>query len=132
MDVYQIVTDRIIELLEQGTVPWPKPWTSSNGMPKNLVSKKEYRGINLFLLGCQQYGSPYWLTYRQAVERNGNIRKGEKASLVVFWKLPQKQDTGDSETPVTLEASVTSTKQHFQNNAPILKRCSNDYPTTCN
>lgn len=121
MDVYQIVTDRIIGLLEQGTVPWRKPWTSSDGMPKNLVSKKEYRGINLFLLGCQQYGSPYWLTYRQAVERNGNVRKGEKASLVVFWKLPQKQETGDKETPVTLEASVTSTKRHFQNNAPILK-----------
>ncbi|HIJ80580.1 MAG TPA: DUF1738 domain-containing protein [Desulfuromonadales bacterium] len=59
MDVYQIVTDRILELLERGTVPWRKPWATSQGMPKNLVSNKEYRGINVFLLGCQQYSSPY-------------------------------------------------------------------------
>jgi len=59
MDVYQIVTDRILELLERGTVPWRKPWDTSQGMPKNLVSNKEYRGINVFLLGCQQYSSPY-------------------------------------------------------------------------
>jgi antirestriction protein ArdC len=87
MDVYQIVTDRIINLLEQGTVPWRKPWTTVNAMPKNLITGKEYRGINVFLLGCQQYSSPYWLTYKQAEEKNGTVRKGEKASLVVFWKL---------------------------------------------
>lgn len=87
MDVYQMVTDRIIGLLERGTIPWQKPWATSNGMPKNLISKKEYRGINVFLLGCQQYSSPYWVTYKQAIEKNGHIRKGEKASLVVFWKM---------------------------------------------
>ena len=85
MDVYQIVTDRIINLLEQGTVPWRKPWNTANGMPRNLCSNKEYRGVNLFLLGCQQYSSPYWLTYKQATEKKGNVRKGEKSSLVVFW-----------------------------------------------
>ena len=46
VDVYQIVTDRIIELLEQGTVPWQKPWTDA-GLPANLLSKRPYRGINL-------------------------------------------------------------------------------------
>lgn len=124
MDVYQIVTDRIISLLEQGTVPWKKPWATSSGMPKNLVSKKEYRGVNVFLLGCQQYSSPYWMTYKQAVEKGGNVRKGEKSSLCVFWKLPLKQETGgtgetDQEvvTPVT---PVTSEKQ-YSRFAPILK-----------
>ena len=47
MDIYAIVTDKIINLLEQGVVPWRRPWTST-GLPRNLVSKKPYRGINHF------------------------------------------------------------------------------------
>jgi len=92
MDVYQIVTEKIVALLEQGTIPWRKPWSTSQGMPKNLISKKEYRGINVFLLGCQQYSSPYWMTYKQATERGGHIRKGEKSSLVVFWKMLERSN----------------------------------------
>jgi antirestriction protein ArdC len=98
MDVYQIVTDKIISLLEQGTVPWKKPWVSSNSFPKNLVSNKEYRGINLFLLGCQQYNSPYWLTYKQATDKKGFIRKGEKSSLVIFYKMFDKQSEDEKDT----------------------------------
>jgi antirestriction protein ArdC len=68
-DVYQAVTDAIIAKLKQGVVPWQKPWKSSEaGSPRNLISKKAYRGINVFLLGMQGYGSPYWLTYKQAAE----------------------------------------------------------------
>jgi len=96
MDVYQIVTEKIVTLLEAGTIPWRKPWTTSQGMPKNLISKKEYRGINLFLLGCQQYSSPYWLTYKQAAEKQGHIRKGEKSSLVVFWKMMDRSKVEDA------------------------------------
>jgi len=98
MDVYQIVTDKIISLLEQGTVPWKKPWASTDGFPKNLVSNKEYRGINLFLLGCQQYSSQYWLTYKQATEKKGFIRKGEKSSLVIFYKMFDKQSEDAKDT----------------------------------
>jgi antirestriction protein ArdC len=97
MDVYQIVTDRIISLLESGTIPWKKPWATSNGMPKNLVSNKNYRGINLFLLGCQQYSSPYWLTYKQATEKNGFIRKGEKSSLVIFYKMLDRREEDEND-----------------------------------
>jgi len=102
MDVYQIVTEKIVNLLEQGTIPWRKPWSTSQGMPKNLISKKEYRGINLFLLGCQQYSSPYWLTYKQATEKGGHIRKGEKSSLVVFWKMMDRNNVDDgADSPVS-------------------------------
>ena len=55
-NVYEIVTERILEKLEQGTVPWHKPW-SGGGCPKNLVSGKAYRGVNVWLLGCQDYSS---------------------------------------------------------------------------
>lgn len=105
-NVYQIITDKIMAQLEAGTVPWRKPWAAAQGLPKNFISKKEYRGINTFLLGCQQYGSPYWLTYRQAEERGGHIRKGEKSTMVVFWKLMDRSygladedEVADSTTP---------------------------------
>ncbi len=93
MNVYEIVNKRIIELLEQEQViPWRKPWKSSGG-PSNLVSKKEYRGINQFLLNCSPYSSPYWLTYKQATEKGGHVLKGEKSTLVVFWKWIDRKES---------------------------------------
>src|SRR4029077_507999 len=80
-DVYQIVTDRVISLLEAGTVPWRKPWAGGDyQFPRNLASGKAYRGVNVWLLSCAGYGSPYWVSYKQAKERGGNVRKGEKSS----------------------------------------------------
>jgi len=95
--VYDIINQRIIELLEKGTVPWRKPWNTQINMPKNLVSKKEYQGVNVFLLNCMPYGSPYWLTFKQAKEKGGHIRKGEKSTPVIFWKLLDKMTTDASE-----------------------------------
>lgn len=86
MDVYSIITERIIEKLEAGTVPWHKPWRSV-GAPRNLVSKKYYRGVNVWLLTAQGYTSPYWATMRQINELGGQVRKGEKATPVVFWRI---------------------------------------------
>jgi antirestriction protein ArdC len=86
MDVYSIITERIIEKLEAGTIPWHKPWRSV-GAPRNLVSKKLYRGVNVWLLTAQGYTSPYWATMRQINELGGQVRKGEKATPVVFWKI---------------------------------------------
>jgi len=86
-DVYQIVTDRVIELLEAGKVPWHKPWAGTEAQaPRNLVSKKPYRGINVWLLGAAGYSSPYWASFKQIKERGGSVRKGEKSSIAVFWK----------------------------------------------
>jgi len=82
--VYEIVTNKIIEKLEEGVVPWRKSWSSE--APKNLVSGKEYRGINPFLLDSMGFASPYWLTFRQAKSLGGYVRKGEKSTPVVFWK----------------------------------------------
>ena len=90
--VYDQITDRVIELLTQGTIPWHKPWNVKRGFPRNLVSKKAYRGINVFLLHAMQYESPFWLTYHQAQELGAHIRKGEKACPVVFWKQLEVED----------------------------------------
>jgi len=86
MDVYSLITERIIEKLEAGTIPWHKPWRSI-GAPRNLVSKKNYRGINVWLLTTQSYTSPYWATIRQINQLGGQVRKGEKSTPVVFWKI---------------------------------------------
>lgn len=97
--VYEIVTERIIALLEQGTVPWQKPWAASGEdcRPRNLLSKKTYRGVNVFLLHAMSYESPYWLSYKQAQELGGNVRKGEKSCPVVFWKWLDVDQAGTGE-----------------------------------
>lgn len=94
---YERITERIVGLLEQGTVPWHKPWQVQTGLPRNLVTKKPYRGINPFLLMAMGYESPHWLTYRQAVQLGGNVKKGEKSCPVVFWKPLQVTDEDSGE-----------------------------------
>ena len=82
-------------------MPWRKPWTSA-GLPRNLVSKKPYRGVNVFLLSASKYVSPFWLTLRQANEFGGHVRKGEESTIVVFWKVDdvteRDEDLDDEET----------------------------------
>jgi antirestriction protein ArdC len=93
--VYQIVTDRIVAKLESGVVPWRRPW-GEYGAPMNLASRRAYRGVNVFLLSAMGFESPYWMTYRQAQERGANVRKGERATPVVFWKTWEKDETDDA------------------------------------
>ena len=97
--VYEIVTESIIKQLESGAAPWRKPWRTEP--PANLISGKEYRGINIFLLAFQGYGSRYWLTYRQALALGGNVKKGQRGTSVVFWKIgeyrKENNETGETE-----------------------------------
>lgn len=87
-DIHSAITERFVEKLRGGTVPWQTPWLSV----QNLVSKKAYRGINSLTLGLSSFGSPFWLTFRQAHELGGRIRKGEKSSPVIYWKFLEKRD----------------------------------------
>jgi antirestriction protein ArdC len=95
MNTYEIVTEKIINFLEQGVIPWRRPWTAT-GLPRNLVSKKTYRGINLFLLSATKYVSPFWLTFKQANELGGTVRNGEHGEIIIFWKIDQVAD-GESD-----------------------------------
>jgi antirestriction protein ArdC len=96
---YEIVTESIIKQLESGVAPWRKPWRTEP--PANLVSKKEYRGINIFLLASLGYGSRYWITYRQAQALGGSVQKGQHGSKVIFWKFDEyrkeNKETGETE-----------------------------------
>lgn len=100
--VYEQVNERIIALLEQGVSPWRKPWKSENGkieVAKNLISKKPYRGCNFFIVNSMGYSSPYWLTFNQAKQKGGNVKKREKGTLIVFWKTFSVSETNEkSET----------------------------------
>lgn len=90
--IYQLITDRILELLDKGVVPWRKPWSGGqDGVPRNLVSGRPYRGINAFLLSCFG-GSPWWVTFKQAGSLGGHVRKGAKGMPVIFWKQVQIED----------------------------------------
>ncbi|GGH55695.1 hypothetical protein GCM10007423_63500 [Dyadobacter endophyticus] len=96
-DVFQVVTDRIIKMLEDGVNPWRKTWlvepNSDFAGPKNYVSKKPYRGINFFMLSCTGFSSPYFLTMKQVNEKGGQVIKGEKATPVVFAKTYTFRET---------------------------------------
>ncbi len=91
MNTYEVVTERIINLLEQGVIPWKRPWSAARA-PRNLVSKKIYRGVNFFLLSATKYVSPYWLTFRQTKELGGSVRKGEHGEIVIFWRVDRDTD----------------------------------------
>lgn len=111
LDVYAIVTKRIIELLEQGKVPWSKPWTEA-GIPRNLISKNPYNGINVWLLATLGYPRNLFISWDQLKRIGGSVKKGEKAQLVVFWK--SKSKSADLEEA---EKAQVNTKM----NKPVLR-----------
>lgn len=84
-DIYQTITDKIIAALENGSAPWVKPWASL-GAPRNAITGREYSGINTVLLAMTDYSSNQWLTFQQARQAGGNVKKGEKGTTVVFFK----------------------------------------------
>ena len=81
--VYEMVTERIIEQLEQGVIPWEKPWTGIRSGAYNRISKKSYSLLNQMLL---QHKDEY-ATFKQWQDLGGHVRKGEKSEIVVFWKI---------------------------------------------
>lgn len=96
--VYDIVTKKILENIEKGVLPWQRPWSLS-GSPMNLITRKPYRGFNVFSLMYTDFSSPYWMTFKQAKYLGGTVKKGEKASMVVYWnfkKFDEEDDKGDT------------------------------------
>jgi len=104
-DIYSEVTNRIIDQLEKGVVPWQSPYFSKVGFPQNFSSGKFYHGINVFLLGSLRYTSPWFLTYLQAQELGGHVRKGEKGSLVIKYGTYSKEDESTPGAPESEETS---------------------------
>ncbi len=112
VDLFQVVTDKIVAALEKGTPPWRKPWrtaagghfTSMSGLPANAVTGRNYSGINVLLLWIDAvekgFTSHCWLTFKQALDVGGNVRKGEKSTLVTLFKPFEKKETDDQGRPL--------------------------------
>ncbi len=90
-EIYQKVTDMIVGELENGRIPWERPWNickdGSVDAPQNYATKRPYNGVNALILNCAPYERPYYLTFKQAIDLKGNVRKGEKSTIVVFWEV---------------------------------------------
>src|ERR1700681_2129452 len=107
-DVYACVTAQIINAIEQGVGNWKMPWHTSGRFafsPINVASKKPYRGINTVCLWASAQAKGYelgeWGTYQQWQDRGAQVRKGEKATLVVFWKLEHDSAASSDGGPKT-------------------------------
>jgi antirestriction protein ArdC len=112
-DLYQSVTDRIIQSLDAGTPPWISPWSEHAGLPSNLSTGKPYRGINILMLSIeakmQGYGDSRWVTLKQANELGARVRKGEHGTAIVFWKMREiAGETPDSDTTDSGNPSETA------------------------
>jgi antirestriction protein ArdC len=98
--LYQSITAQIVAQLEQGAAPWIKPWATDTSADRNLVTNKPYRGINRLLLGMSSmaagYSSPVWATFQQWKAAGANVRKGEKATHIVFFKPVSKDVVSES------------------------------------
>jgi antirestriction protein ArdC len=99
-DHYQELTDKIVAALEAGIAPWRRPWDpnacGASTTPVNVATGHRYRGVNLFVLGMSPHaftsGDPRWCSYRQAAARGWQVRKGEKATPVYFYKPIEIED----------------------------------------
>ena len=103
VDVYTRVTNRILADLEKGVRPWMKPWSGDNAAGRITLPLRHnglpYRGINVLMLWGAAiengYASPTWMSYRQAQELGGQVRKGEKGALVVYANTLTRTDTNE-------------------------------------
>jgi antirestriction protein ArdC len=126
-DIYERVTGQIIESMERGAGVYRMPWhvTGADSFaPVNVVSKRPYRGINVLLLWLlaehHGYSSGEWATYNQWHELGAQVRKGEKAALVVFWKISERgrEETDEPEEPAS-NRSILARGYHVFNAAQV-------------
>jgi antirestriction protein ArdC len=100
-DLHQIITDKFLDALAGGTVPWHNPVKLGN-WPANLVTQKAYRGVNVWTTIVSsmdsEFTSRWWLSYKQATEMGGQVRKGEKATKIVYWLFKEHVDSNGKKT----------------------------------
>lgn len=104
--LFNNVTLKIIDALKQGVKPWQKTWTTEGcgGFPQNAITGRKYSGINVFLLWLEAYYHDYrsnrWLTFKQAIDAGGKVKKGEKSTLVVMCKPFKAAKLSDKDEPI--------------------------------
>lgn len=91
-NAYEMVTNRIIEQLENGVIPWQKPWSGTHSGAYNRISNKPYSLLNQMIL---KHNGEY-ATFKQWSDLGGKIRKGEKSEVVVFWKIQPFEEENEN------------------------------------
>ena len=116
-DVYQMVTDRVCEAIEQGRNPWQKTWAGANAKPQNFFSKRPYRGINYILCALGYSDLPYFATYKQIQEHGGHVKKGSKAIPLVYskpyWKDANGRNFYEKDLEGKPEAEVANLEKRY-------------------
>lgn len=100
---YQVITDKIIDLLNKGIVPWQVPFATAGftprNAPRNLATETVYQGVNSMMLTAimltEGYSNPFFVSFKQAKERGGSVKRGETGHKVVFWKFIDKDENDD-------------------------------------
>ncbi|OOS00900.1 antirestriction protein [Haemophilus paracuniculus] len=134
-DLYQNVTDRIVEALETGTAPWLKPWDTpacNLDLPRNAVSNRLYSGINILLLwlasSTHGYRQSKWITAKKAMELGGHVRKGEKATVIVNYR-PVEREATDENGELLFDDDGNPLMEHFaylnKHNVFNIEQCEN-------
>lgn len=125
VDLYQEVTDQIIKCLEEGTVPWLRPWQNPDynmALPRNAVSGRLYSGINIMLLWIASAKHGYqqckWLTAHSASKLGGHVRKGERATIITYYTPIEREKCDDNGEPIVDAANGEVEIERFA----ILKR----------
>lgn len=91
------LTARLIEEISNGTAPWQRPWSKSiPPLPHNPVTEKPYRGANSLWLSMQNFSDSRWMTYKQASENGWQVRKGEKGTLIEYWKIFEEKENNEN------------------------------------
>ena len=106
MNNYEHITQSILTALENGTPAWRRPWRTLRAagaatMPRNAVTGRSYRGINVPLLLCAPYSDQRYLTFKQALDQGGNVRKGEHGQHVTFWQQNSYKERAADGTETT-------------------------------
>lgn len=125
-NVYQIVTEKIVEQMEKGLIPWHKPWVFADHAEDidlrtvaiNYVTRRPYSMLNQMLLG---FRAGEWMSYKQAKELGGSIKKGAESGLVVFWtQMSYVEKPKEGEQPTTEDNTGEETQGKVRT-IPVLK-----------
>lgn len=125
MDIYAVVTDRIIATIEAGQAgSWRCPWhRRGGGLPVNALTGKTYKGVNILSLWASEqtssFGDARWATYRQWSELGAQVRKGEKSTLVVFYKDYVREDDGEERKTCVARASWAFNASQVDGASPV-------------
>jgi len=114
--IYDTVTNRIIENLEKGCIPWIKPWHTENTLDRNIKSGNEYNGINRVILGMSGYQSNIWGSFKQWKDLGANVKLHEKGTQIVFYS-PVKTNSINPETNQSEESFYACMKTYYVFNA---------------